>query len=123
MPTLEPSLRDQLAAVIGKENAETGARLIAEAGAKAAIEALAVHLPAPYPHLDAGQKQLRNALRARARQLGDTRHADGQHEIGRLVEQAAYEHWHRMLFARFLAENDLLIHPEMKVPVTLEECA
>jgi hypothetical protein len=39
------------------------------------------------------------------------------------VEQAAYEHWHRMLFARFLAENDLLIHPEMDVAVTLEECA
>ena len=35
----------------------------------------------------------------------------------------AYEHWHRMLFARFLAENDLLIHPEMQVGVTLEECA
>jgi hypothetical protein len=39
------------------------------------------------------------------------------------VEQTAYEHWHRMLFARFLAENELLIHPEMKVAVTLEECA
>jgi hypothetical protein len=125
MPTLEPSLRDQLAAVIGKENAETGARLIAEAAAKAAIEALAVHLPAPHPHLKDDQKQLqlRNALRARARQLGDTRHADGRHELRRLVEQAAYEHWHRMLFARFLAENDLLIHPEMDVPVTLAECA
>ncbi len=123
MPTLDPSLRDQLATVIGKENADTGARLVAEAGAKAAIEALAVHLPSPYAHLDAALKQLRNRLRARARQLGDTRHADGRHEIGRLVEQAAYEHWHRMLFARFLAENDLLIHPEMKVAVTLEECA
>ncbi len=123
MPTLDPSLRDQLATVIGKENADTGARLVAEAGAKAAIEALAVHLPSPYGHLDSAQKQLRNRLRARARQLGDTRHGDGRHEIGRLVEQAAYEHWHRMLFARFLAENDLLIHPEMKVAVTLEECA
>ena len=123
MPTLDPSLRDQLATVIGKENADTGARLVAEAGAKAAIEALAVHLPSPYAHLDAAQKQLRNRLRARARQLGDTRHGDGRHEIGRLVEQAAYEHWHRMLFARFLAENDLLIHPDLKVAVTLEECA
>lgn len=123
MPTLDPSLRDQLATVIGKENADTGARLVAEAGAKAALSALAVHLPSPYAHLDPGQKQLRNRLRARARQLGDTRHGDGRHEIGRLVEQAAYEHWHRMLFARFLAENDLLIHPEMKVAVTLDECA
>jgi hypothetical protein len=123
MPTLDPSLRDQLATVIGKENADAGARLVAEAGASAAIEALAVHLPSPYAHLDAAQKQLRNRLRARARQLGDTRDADGRHDIGRLVEQAAYEHWHRMLFARFLAENELLIHPEMKVAVTLDECA
>lgn len=123
MPTLDPKLRDLLAVVIGKENAETGARILAEAGASAAIEGLAVHLPAPYSHLDTNQKQLRNRLRARARQLGDTRHGDGRHETGRLVEQAAYEHWHRMLFARFLAENDLLIHPEMKVAVTLDECA
>lgn len=123
MPTLDSSLRDQLASVIGKENADTGARIIAEAGAKAAIEALAVHLPSPYGHLDGAQKQLRNRLRARARQLGDIRYTDGRHEIGRLVEQAAYEHWHRMLFARFLAENDLLIHPGMEVAVTLDECS
>ena len=38
-----------------------------------------------------------------------------------LVEEVAYEQWHRMLFARFLAENDLLMHPT-GVPVTLEEC-
>jgi hypothetical protein len=123
MPTLDPSLRDQLATVIGKENQDGGARAMAETGARAAIEALAVHLSAPHPHLDAAGKQLRNRLRARARQLGDTRKADGRHEIGHLVEQTAYEHWHRMLFARFLAENELLIHPEMKVAVTLEECA
>ena len=40
----------------------------------------------------------------------------------RLVRECAYEHWHRMLFSRFLAENDLLIHPEMKVAVSLAEC-
>ena len=123
MPTLDPSLRDQLATVIGKERAEGGARVVAEEGARAAIESLAVHLLAPYAHLDFAGKYLRNRLRARARQLGDARHADGGHEIKRLVEQAAYEHWHRMLFARFLAENELLIHPEMKVAVTLDECA
>ena len=37
------------------------------------------------------------------------------------MEEVAYVHWHRMLFARFLAENDLLMHP-LGVPVTLEEC-
>ena len=123
MPTLDSTLRDQLATVIGKENAETGARAPAEAGARAAIEALAVHLPAPYAHLDTAAKALRNQLRARARQLGDVREADGTHRIGRLVEQMAYEHWHRMLFARFLAENELLIHPQMGVAVSLSECA
>ncbi len=123
MPTLDSSLRDQLATVIGKDNADGGARAVAEAGARAALSALAVHLAAPYAHLDATGRQLRNRLRARARQLGDIRRGDGQHEIDRLVEQAAYEHWHRMLFARFLAENELLIHPEMKVAVTLDECA
>ncbi len=125
MPTLDPTLRDQLATVIGKENADTGARIIAEAGAKAAIEALAVHLAEMHPHLkdDIAAVNLRKRLRARARQLGDVRHIDGRHEIGRLLEQTAYEHWHRMLFSRFLAENELLIHPELKVAVTLEECA
>ena len=123
MPALDPRLRDLLATIIGKDTADGGARMVAEAGARAAIEALAVHLPAPHAHLDAAGKQLRVRLRARARQLGETRHDTGRYEIGRLVEQAAYEHWHRMLFARFLAENNLLIHPEMKVAVTLEECA
>lgn len=123
MPTLDPSLRDELAKVIGKENQGNGARAAAEAGARAAIETLAVHRATSYAHMDAAAKQLRNRLRARARQLGDPRHGDGRHDIERLVEQTAYEHWHRMLFARFLAENDLLIHPEMQVAVTLEECA
>ena len=51
---------------------------------------------------------MRVALRAEARQLGG---------FERLVEECAYEQWHRMLFARFLAENDLLIHPEHGVAV------
>jgi len=37
------------------------------------------------------------------------------------VQETAYEHWHRMLFARFLAENGLLMHPD-GVPLTLDEC-
>jgi len=36
------------------------------------------------------------------------------------MEEVAYEHWHRMLFARFLAENNLLMFDG--VAVTLEEC-
>ena len=47
----------------------------------------------------------------------------GTQAVGRLVHEVAYEHWHRMLFARFLAENGLLVEPESGVPVSLEECA
>ena len=43
-------------------------------------------------------------------------------ETKRLVEAAAYVHWHRMLFARFLAERGLLRNPEYDVPVSLEDC-
>ena len=39
-----------------------------------------------------------------------------------LFNEGAYEHWHGMLFARFLAENHLLIEPEMGVAITLDEC-
>ena len=40
------------------------------------------------------------------------------------MEEVAYEHWHRMLFARFLAENNLLMYPDpvQPVPITLAEC-
>jgi len=34
----------------------------------------------------------------------------------------AYEHWHRMLLARFLAENQLLIEPTSGVAISLDEC-
>ena len=42
--------------------------------------------------------------------------------MGRLAHEVAYEHWHRMLFARFLAENGLLVEPAHQVPVSLDEC-
>ena len=64
------------------------------------------------------QKALRNALRAKARQLGS---GNQSAEFILLVEEVAYVQWHRMLFAQFLAENDLLIHPS-GVAVTLEDC-
>ena len=58
--------------------------------------------------MDEPQRRLRQALRARARQLGD---GDGTQGFDPLVDEVAYEQWHRMLFARFLAENGLLMHP------------
>ncbi|WP_350608686.1 hypothetical protein, partial [Pseudoalteromonas sp. MER144-MNA-CIBAN-0113] len=33
----------------------------------------------------------------------------------------AYEHWHRMLFARFLEQSDLLMYDE-NTPITLGDC-
>jgi hypothetical protein len=58
-------------------------------------------------------------LRAHARSLGDPL-KEGAQAVTRLIGEIAYEHWHRMLFARFLAENDLLMYDE--VAVTLEDC-
>jgi hypothetical protein len=66
------------------------------------------------------ERELRVWLRARGRQLGDTLEGKTQ-TIDHLVSELAYEYWHRMLFARFLAENHLLMHPE-GVPVSLAEC-
>ena len=69
------------------------------------------------------QRERRRRLRAHARQLGDRRDArSGTQAIGRLVRECAYEHWHGMLFARFLAENGLLMEPDHGVAVTLDEC-
>jgi hypothetical protein len=75
--------------------------------------------------MSAEQRQLRNRLRARGRAIGDARDArTGLQDIHHLTELAAYEHWHRLLFTRFLTENHLLITDETNgsVPITLEEC-
>ena len=99
------------------------ARDVAEAGARVALEALAVQHHEPYAHMGAEERALRRRLRAHARQLGDRPDArSGDHDIDHLVHECAYEHWHGMLFARFLAENQLLIEPQMGVAITLGEC-
>ena len=114
---LSPSLRNQL------ERAVVRAREVAEVGARVALESLAVHERDPYRHMSPEQRALRNRLRAHGRQLGDRRLAGtGRQGIDYLLHECAYEHWHGMLFARFLAENDLLIEPSTGVAVTLEEC-
>jgi len=90
------------------------ARRAAEGAARQAIETLGVFLDRRPDHLDANQAALRNGLRAKWRQLA------GDREL--LVAECAYEQWHRLLFARFLAENNLLLHPSFKAPVTLADC-
>ena len=119
MKSLPRAQRDQLAKTTEK------ARTLAEEAVGAAIRNLAVHEKDYRPHMSVEQRQLRNRLRARSRALGDTLDPrSGVQEIAQLVEDAAYEHWHRLLFTRFLAENDLLVTDEAngQVAVSLEEC-
>jgi hypothetical protein len=119
MQTLDRALRGKL------ERTITAARDIAEAAARSGIEQLGVRDGKASSHLSADQRDLRRRLRIHARQLGDRRDPnDKTQECERLVEEIAYEHWHRMLFARFLAENNLLMYPDPDEPVavTLEEC-
>ena len=105
------------------ERTVADARDVAEEAARAALQTLAVGERDPYDHLNGSQRHLRRRLRAHARQLGDRRDAaTGEQAIGRLVQECAYEHWHGMLFARFLAESNLLIEPDLGVPVSLEDC-
>ena len=118
MNTLPSNLRRQL------ENSIKQARKIAEGGARKALEALAVHEPDPYRHMDETQRNERRKLRAQARQLGDGESAikRGAYEIKHLVEKLAYDQWHQLLFARFLLENNLLISPDHGVAVSLDDC-
>lgn len=117
MASLDRNLRKDL------ENAVKKARRVAETGARQAIEQLAVQNHEPWGPLTAGERNLRNRLRAHGRQLGDLRDdRKGTQAIDRLVSECAYEHWHRLLFARFLAENDLLIEPASGMPLSLDEC-
>ena len=119
MQPLDKELRNKL------EHAVEEAREIAEAAARAALEHLGVAESKPYVHLTEKERELRRKLRIHGRQLGDRRNSKKEtQEIDRLIEEVAYEHWHRMLFARFLAENDLLMYPDPEHPVavTLQEC-
>lgn len=113
---LHPDARSFLAREVGR------AREVAEKGARASLTALAVADKFVPDHFSEPQRKLRNRLRAHARQLGDLRTLDGQQEVGLLTEEVAYQHWHRMLFARFLAENNLLREDEGDQPIDLDEC-
>jgi len=111
------TLPDELFSLV--EKSVLAAREAAEGAAHASLNTLAVNLPTPYDSMSEGARQLRRALRAKARQLGGGSQIQG---LQPLVEEIAYQQWHRMLFARFLADNDLLMHPT-GVPVTLQDCA
>jgi hypothetical protein len=118
MPSLSKDLRNLLA------RTTLHARERAEQAVRAALENLAVHEREYRPHMGVEQRLLRNRLRARGRAAGDERDANGNQRLEHLVADAAYEHWHRLLFTRFLTENNLLRTDAANgyVPVTLADC-
>jgi hypothetical protein len=120
MPTLARELRKELEKTVTKARAE------AEVGARKALEEYAVQEPKAYGFMDQQRQELRERLRARGLQAGDSRSKDGSQSIHHLCAEFAYEHWHRMLFARFLAENGLLIppgqEPGKEMAISLDEC-
>ena len=103
------------------EKAVRKARIVAEDGARKALTELGVEDANRPAGLSSAQVELRNRLRAHARSLGDVMASDDSIRANRLVRETAYEHWHRALFARFLAENNLLIDPDHKVAVSLAD--
>jgi hypothetical protein len=116
MASLDRTLRRDLETTVKK------ARRMAEAGARKAVAQLGVGETEAPKHLSGEQRLLRNNLRAHGRQLGDRRDLrTGVQDTAHLVQECAYVHWHRMLFARFLAEADLLIEPDSGVAITLDE--
>jgi len=116
MPVLTTLQRNRL------ESAVKQARRAAEQGAYQALQAMAVDHHEPFAQMDMPQRTLRNQLRSKARLLGDELHPNGVQEIQHLSYELAYETWHKMLFARFLEANNLLMHPD-GVPVSLSDCA
>ena len=114
---LPPTLRNLLAKTIQQ------ARRTGEAGARQALQSLAVDRAKPFESMSLRAKSLRNRLRMRARQAGDQLdRKERTQKLDHLIHEVAYEHWHRMLFARFLAENGLLRDAEHGVHLSLEDC-
>jgi hypothetical protein len=90
------------------------ARDVVEAACAQRIAALGVTAERAPDALTEEERRLRRGLRARTRQLGSV-------EV--LVSEAGYEHWHRMLFTRYLTDNNLLVDDRTGQPVTIEEVA
>lgn len=115
MPFLNKTLRRQLATAIQE------ARLVAEEGAADAVRRIGVMDEVAPAYLREEDRELRRKLRAHARSLGDNWDGKVLTSVTRLVETTAFEHWHRMLFGRFLVERGLLVHPELGVAIAREE--
>ncbi|ABI38784.1 conserved hypothetical protein [Shewanella sp. MR-4] len=103
------------------EKSVVRARELTEIAALEALTRLGVGLGEAPIYLKEDERALRNRLRAHARQLGDRLHSNSKQDIAHLSAEMAYEHWHRMLFARFLEQNQLLMYDQYTA-VTLAEC-
>ena len=121
--TNSPSTRKALDKALrsGLERTVIKARDIAEEAAMQALKRHAVGDKQAPDYFTEEQRALRNRLRAHGRQLGDVRYDNGEQTIHKLVTEVAYEHWHRMLFARFLEQNGLLMY-DQHTSVTLQDC-
>ncbi len=114
MPALKPELRKDLERVIIK------ARNLVVADVTDRLKELNVH-EGKRGALSEAQAKLRVRLRAHGKQIGDVRNSQSEaQQIDRLVQECAYEQWHRMIFVRFLAENEFLIDPEYGQSVSME---
>ena len=113
---LDKKLRTQL------ENTIVKARNVSEVAAKVVLERLCVGDTKPGEHLTEAMRQQRNRLRAHGRQLGDIRQDNAEQSLTNLIQETAYEQWHRMLFARFLAENNLLMYEDGATPLSIKDC-
>jgi hypothetical protein len=100
------------------------ARTVAESGARAILEHYGVFAAKPPRDLTEEERAMRLRLRAHGRAVGDVRSSDETQSSEYRIEETAYEHWHRMLFSRYLSENGLLMYQAdgAAVPVTLSEC-
>lgn len=113
---LDKTLRGKLEKTVEK------ARDIVEVAVTEALTRLGIGEGNAPNYLSEVERKLRTRLRAHGRQLGDVLNRDsGKQETELLVNEMAYEHWHRMLFARFLEQSDLLMYDQY-TQVTLKEC-
>jgi hypothetical protein len=115
MPVLTSSQRSTL------EKAVKVARNIAQKGAINALKSLAVDQAVPFGHMNLEQRSLRKRLRQKGNLLGDILEESGVQALPKISYELAYETWHKMLFAKFLEVNHLLMHPD-RVAVTLMDC-
>ncbi|WP_313625741.1 Eco57I restriction-modification methylase domain-containing protein [Kosakonia sp.] len=113
--SLDKTLRNQLEKVVVR------ARELIEKAASEALIRLGVETAEAPAYLNDDERKLRNRLRAHARQLGDKLQSNGVQGTERLRAEVSYEHWHRMLFARFLEQNNLLMLDKY-LAVTLTDC-